>query len=205
MSCLAESLSLRTVELTRCDTLDKNAFPQDGISILASVILSISHPVASPSASLWTHEEVSDHIDTDLELLTTAATLLEALSIDLETAKQELGFALYTDKQPILGHLMTFVENASSPSYWSAAGEEQEPAALDKAFSTVKSAVVRAIVEAPNSDLVMNQLFAVGQGKSWVVERLVKWVEESKDGREDMLICAAHMLAALGRKGESQS
>ncbi|ORY58020.1 hypothetical protein BCR35DRAFT_209510 [Leucosporidium creatinivorum] len=48
----------------------------------------------------------------------------------------------------------------------------------------------------------MNQLFAVGQGKSWIVERLVKWVEESKEGREDLLICAAHMLAALGRKDE---
>lgn len=100
---------------------------------------------------------------------------------------------------------MTFVEDAFPPSYWSAAGEEHEPAALDKAFSTVKSAVVRAIVEVPNSDLVMNQLFAVGQGKGWVVERLVKWVEESRDGREDMLICAAHMLAALGRKGEFRS
>lgn len=183
-------------------TPDKNAFPQDGISTLASVILSISTPIASPTTSLWTPEEVSDHIDFDLELLTNAAALLEGLSIDLETAKQELGFALYADEQPILSHLMTFVEDATPPSYWSATGEEQEPAALDKAFSTVKSAVVRAIVEAPNSDLVMNQLFAVGQGKSWIVERLVKWVEESKEGREDLLICAAHMLAALGRKGE---
>lgn len=111
-----------------------------------------------------------------------------------------------SDATPLLGDLMTFVKSASPPSYWSLAegAEEHDPAALEKAFSSVKSAVVRAIVEAPNSDVVMHQLFgASGQGKSWVVERLVKWVEETQQGREDMLICAAHMLAALGRKGES--
>ena len=84
---------------------------------------------------------------------------------------------------------------------WAKFGETEEEGFGAKAFATVKSAVVRAVVEAPNSDAVMDKLFMHGEGKNWVLEKLVEWVGETREGREDLLICAAHMLAALGRKG----
>lgn len=72
-------------------------------------------------------------------------------------------------------------------------------------FSTIKSAVVRSVIEAPNSDFVMDKIFEDGKlevgGKSWIVKKLVGWMEEEKVGREDLLILGSHMLAALGRKG----
>lgn len=182
---------------------DKDKFPDDGISSLASIILSVpSSPSSLSTSSLWTPDELSSHIDTDLELLTPAASLLESLSIDLASSKQEIAFALYAPPTTLLSRLFTFVESASAPTYW--VRESDDPAAVEKAFGAIKSAVVRTIVESPNSDVVMEKLFGEQEeegGKNWVVEKLVKWVEEDKEGREDLLICAAHMLAALGRKG----
>lgn len=143
-------------------------------------------------------------------MLTAAASLLEGLSIDLDSAKAEIAFAPFppsppplTPTNPLLSRLFDFVELASPPPYWAQVGEDGTFGA--KGFATVKSAVMRAVVEAPNADAVMNKLFIERgeNGKSWVVEKLVGWVREPKEGREDLLICAAHMLAALGRKGQS--
>ncbi|KAL8276235.1 hypothetical protein RQP46_011352 [Phenoliferia psychrophenolica] len=185
---------------------DKDAFPPSGIVSLSSIIVASQSPPSPTSSSPWTPSEASDHVESDLELLTCSASLLEALSIDLELAKQEIAFASFSSSSPpsspspsstLLSHLLTFIDTASPPPHW------PEDAASAKAFGTVKSGVVRAVVESPNSDVVRDKLFMAGQGtKNWVLEKLVEWVGETKEGREDLLICAAHMLAALGRKDE---
>ena len=111
----------------------------------------------------------------------------------------------------LLERLLDFIESAKTPSYWLEGSDD--PARIEKAFSAIKASVVRAVVEAPNSDEVMKRLWtetrveneAEGrtESRSWLVERLVKWlhVADVNSGREDLLICAAHMLASLGRKG----
>lgn len=189
------------------ETADKDAFPPSGIVCLSSIILSSQvTPSAQPSPSPWSADETSDFLDTDLEMLTLSASLLEGLSIDLELAKQEIAFVAYAPAAPapgstLLSHLFNFIDSAAPPANWAKFGETEEEGFGAKAFATVKSAVVRAVVEAPNSDAVMDKLFMHGEGKNWVLEKLVEWVGETREGREDLLICAAHMLAALGRKG----
>lgn len=86
----------------------------------------------------------------------------------------------------------------------------------EKLFSLVKASVIKSVVECPNSDTVMNSLFDfTNGGKNWVVEQLIRWIDPSvgldeddeeeleriEPTRDDLLICATHMLAALGRKG----
>ncbi|GAA5878537.1 hypothetical protein JCM1840_005541 [Sporobolomyces johnsonii] len=192
---------------------NKSDFPPSGILSLSSILLSIyttspaSHPSA-PSAH-WSSEESSDFLDTDIELLNISAALLEGLSIDLDSIKELLAFSTFNPSlsypdSSLLEHLLAFIKSAAPPSYWQHATDDADRTA--KAFSTVKAAVVRAVVEAPNSDVVMERLWkdtSAEGGKNWVVEKLVLWLEEAQqDGREDMLICAAHMLAGLGRRDE---
>lgn len=184
---------------------DKDAFPSSSLPALASLLLS-PHPTTPHTPSPWSEDQISTLLSTDLDLLTLSASLLESLSVDLSPAKESLAFAPYSSSSSLLAHLFTFIESSSPPYHWSASYEDESGLTPDagaaKAFATIKSAVVRAVVECPNEDSVMNQLFEGEEGeKSWVVERLVRWVEEAKEGREDLMICAAHMLAALGRKG----
>lgn len=119
--------------------------------------------------------------------------------MDVETVKEELGTGHIDTDRGTLPQLMHFVEKGVPPEHWLSYAED--PTEVQKPFALVKSAVVRAIVEVPNSDTMMNSLFAHGS-KSWLVVRLVDWMEKASEDREDLLICASHMLAALARKGE---
>ncbi|GAA6006995.1 uncharacterized protein JCM10292_003424 [Rhodotorula paludigena] len=192
---------------------NKDDFPPAGVLALASVIFAVqSAPSPSSLPSRISPEDASDYLDTDVELLTVCSSLLETLALNLDSVKSALAFSTYAPSLPypqstLLHHLLTFIHKAAPPPYWMTA--TSEPERLAKAFSTTKASLVRAVVEAPNSDLVMERLWAETrssddlEGKSWLVEMLVSWVEEAQsEGREDMLICAAHMLAALGRKDE---
>lgn len=208
-------------DISLSTALDKSFFPESGVAALASVILT-PPPTHNPnSATLhWDdEEEITEFLETDLHFLSTASSLLEALSIDSELAKQEIAFSPYsltpsststsTSTSPsshtnsLLFHLFNFIESTSSPSYWKTLTSDPEFGI--KAFGTIKSAVVRSVIEAPNSDVVMNKLFEEGnldlEGKSWIINQLVKWMEVEIEGREDLLILGSHMLAALGRKG----
>ncbi|BGP16884.1 hypothetical protein JCM10213v2_004892 [Rhodosporidiobolus nylandii] len=193
----------------------KAEVPPSGIFALSSALLAVCEPASPPAASPhFTGEDASDFLDTDIELLSVSAALLEGTSIDLDSAKTTLAFSAYSASLPypsssLLSHLLTFIHSASPPPFWSTASDD--PARTAKAFSTIKAAVVRAVVEAPNSDEVMERLWREtktpveeGEGeKSWLVEKMVLWLEEAQgEGREDMLICAAHLLAGLGRKDE---
>lgn len=163
-------------------------------------------------------EEAEDWIDTDIELLTISTSLLEGFCLDSDAVKAELAFATYdseTSGAPttLLHRLLDFIEHAEPPAYWSTWSDDATRTA--KAFAAIKASIVRAVVETPNLDEVMRRLWTEtrvdeigktdGKGQSWLVERLVQWLRNAKidDGREDLLICAAHMLASLGRKGES--
>ncbi|GAA5896449.1 hypothetical protein JCM6882_001016 [Rhodosporidiobolus microsporus] len=196
----------------------KAQFPSSGILSLSSPILSIYRPspASHPARPVhFTGEDASDHLDTDIEILSICAALLEGVVIDLDATKETLAFSpLDASSAPssLLRALFTFIKSASPPPYWSHATDDA--ARTEKAFSTVKAAVVRAVVEAPNADRVMDRVWGETregtEGKkerSWVVEEMVRWLREAgaegEEGkREDMVICAAHVLAALGRKDE---
>ncbi|KWU41325.1 hypothetical protein RHOSPDRAFT_37134 [Rhodotorula sp. JG-1b] len=195
---------------------DKQTFPAVGVDILASSVLDLHH---RDDASLREiePEELEDWIDTDIELLTISASLLEGVVLESEEAKVELAFSSEdasssASPKSLLERLLDFIESAKTPSYWLEGSDD--PARIEKAFSAIKASVVRAVVEAPNSDEVMKRLWTEtrveneaegrAESRSWLVERLVKWlhVADVNSGREDLLICAAHMLASLGRKDE---
>lgn len=192
---------------------DKADFPVDfGIPALASVILSAASSPSSPSFSAISADDAVDRLDTDIELLTISASLLEGIVQNSDDAKAAIAFSTFDASLPypqstLLHHLLDFITTARPPSHWSSVSDD--PARTEKAFSTVKAAVVRAVVETPNSDEVMERLWketrggkgGAGSEKSWLVEELARWLEDVQDGREDMLICAAHMLAGLGRRG----
>ncbi|GAA5844501.1 hypothetical protein JCM9279_006325 [Rhodotorula babjevae] len=197
----------------------KADFPPFGVISLSSIVLAVSSP--SAPSSLPSHvstDDATDYLDTDIELLTIASSLLELLAQDLPSAASALAFSTSSPSLPypertLLHQLLTFISHAKTPAHWALAASD-DPARAAKAFSAVKAAVVRAVVEAPNNDEVMVRLWSetrgVGgrdgheaQGRSWLVEMLVRWLEEAQDeGREDMLIAAAHVLAGLGRKDE---
>ncbi|KPV77656.1 uncharacterized protein RHOBADRAFT_51482 [Rhodotorula graminis WP1] len=195
----------------------KTDFPPSGVLSLASIVLAVSSP--SASSTLPSHvstDDATDYLDTDIELLTIASSLLESLAQDLPSAASALAFSTSSPSLPypdrtLLHQLLTFIARASAPAHWALAASD-DPARADKAFAAVKAAVVRAVVEAPNNDEVMERLWSEtrsgtgqgeGQGRSWLVEMLVRWLEEAQgEGREDMLIAAAHVLAGLGRKDE---
>ncbi|GAA5971141.1 hypothetical protein JCM11641_004159 [Rhodosporidiobolus odoratus] len=187
----------------------KASFPSSGILSLSSAVLAVYASPAAPAKNIhFTGEDASDFLDTDIELLSVSAALLEGVTIDLDSSKSILAFSTYNStlsypSSSLLEHLLTFIHSASPPSYWSTASDD--PERTTKAFSTIKAAVVRAVVEAPNSDEVMERLWKetrTEEGeKSWLVQKMVLWLEEAQGaGREDMLICAAHLLAGLGRK-----
>lgn len=171
------------------------------MSILASIILSLRSGSTSRTAIPFKREseDAAEYVENDISLLTEAAGLLEAVAMDVESVKEELGAGQLSESEGrILPRLMDFVESGEPPEYWLSCVEDSSE--LQKNFALVKSAVVRAIVEVPNSDKMMNSLFAYGH-KSWLVVRLVDWMEKASENREDLLICASHMLAALARKG----
>lgn len=195
---------------------DKQAFPAVGVHILASSVLDLHH---REDASLRTiePEEAEDWIDTDIELLTISASLLEGIVLESEEAKLAIAFSSEdagssASLNSLLERLLDFIEFAKTPSCW--LEKTDDTARIEKAFSAIKASIVRAVVEAPNSDEVMNRLWTEtrvenkpeggAESRSWLVERLVKWLHfaDVDSGREDLLICAAHMLASLGRKDE---
>jgi hypothetical protein len=51
----------------------------------------------------------------------------------------------------------------------------------------------------------MEAFFEDTMGRNWVVEEMAAWIEKASKGeledREDLVVCATHMLAAMGRKG----
>ncbi|KDE06742.1 hypothetical protein MVLG_02938 [Microbotryum lychnidis-dioicae p1A1 Lamole] len=178
---------------------DKNSFPPEATAALFSIVNSLP-PTDSkvPPYYIWEAEESSDFVDSDIELLTHVAALLEAISIDLVAVKKQLAFADYVPEQPLLPLTFDFIESARLPDAWlTIAGTERVN--VEKAFAMVKAAVVRAVVEAPNDDEVMLDFMR----QEWLVKRLIGWLDLGQTGeRDDLLVCASHMLAAIGRKDE---
>lgn len=173
-------------------SLDKTFFPPASVGPLVGLVLSLS--VASSAEMLsrvqWTEDETADLIDADVEIVTAAATLIEGLALKLDTVKESLA------AQCLVPPLLDFVEFAMPPPHRSEADDI-------KAFSAIKASVVRALVEVPNSEVVMAELFSASKEDS-IVPRLVSWLEAPAT-RQDLIICATHMLAALGRTGPSSS
>jgi len=204
---------------------DNKQFPsQEGIPILASILLSVPISRSSTSSSSTTplpslselaistsndasDEEDDSHLDTCIELLSISAALLEGLALDHEIHKQTISLSSYDSTSPspsLLYRLLEFVEFASPPSEWTR--NEEEKKRLAKTFEVVKAATVRAVVEGMNDDKVMHELWKLGgeaKGGNWLIEKLVGWLDEESKGwkREDLMVCASHMLAGLGRSG----
>lgn len=197
----AISSSLRT---------DKSTFPPGGVQILSSVVFSLSASASRP-ALRDAPDDAEDWLDTDIELSTIAASLLESVCLESDEVKSTIALSAYdaaaTEPPPrLLARLLDFIQDGVAPTTWSDWTYNRPRTA--KAFSAIKASVVRAVVETPNSDEVMQQLWSETRPDepNWLVERLVGWLRDAKldDGREDLLICAAHMLASLGRRGQSR-
>jgi hypothetical protein len=184
---------------------DKSTFPAQGITSLLSLIFALDD-IRDITSLQCTTEEAAAHIDFDLDVAAQGSELIESLSLELESVKDYLGLQSYTVEgtTPILFHLLDFIEKSTLPLSYSNLAED--PPSAIKGFSKIKSAIVRASVEVPNSDVVMEMMFNPGDDfkgsrMSMIISRAVWWIKDPVEGREDLLICATHLLAALGRKG----
>ncbi|GAA5975022.1 hypothetical protein JCM5350_004548 [Sporobolomyces pararoseus] len=155
-------------------------------------------------------EDEDSYLDTSIELLSISAALLEGLTLDHDIHKQTISLYSYDSSSPspsLLYRLLEFTEFASPPTEWTK--NEGEKERLGKTFEVVKAATIRAVVEGMNDDRVMHELWKLegsrnGKGGNWLVETLVAWLEHASKGgkREDLMVCASHMLAGLGRSDQ---
>ncbi len=145
----------------------------------------------------------------DIEILTTCAALLESLSLDSEAVKQEIALGLFVDEpvsvssDTLLSQLFDFIQHAKTPTSWKV-GSEISNQESEKAVSRIKTATVMAVVEARNSERVIQDVMEESMGYNWIVEPVREWTlnaDGEGESRDDLLICATHMLAALGRTG----
>lgn len=138
---------------------------------------------------------MEDLIETDVHLAKTASSLLEKLALDLDSVKQELAINLDPlSSSSLLVQLLTFIELAAPKKFW-------KSTQFSPIFSAIKAAAIRTVIESPNDDTVMIALFK----DESIVRKLVEWIEKPVTGREDLIICASHMLGALTRNGECDS
>ena len=206
---------------------DNTRFPsEEGIPILASILLSVpfsrSSPASPPSDPVPSLSELSvsssrdsedegdeddeSHVDTCIEMLSISAALLEGLTLDRDVNKQTLALTKYpvssaSSSRTLLYELLDFIEYASPPTAWAKTSAERQR--LDKTFEVVKAATVRAVVEAMNDDDVMHAMWKNSSTPNPLVEKLVEWLDRDNTNSQDLMVCGSHMLAGLGRSGEN--
>lgn len=115
-----------------------------------------------------------------------------------------------TDGVACLDELLTFVENADYPPYWSE--DIAEKPTREKAFDVCKAAVIKAIVEVAGEDKNGDVLFPGSDTEKpggEFVDRMIKWIRDytssdNANNREDLVVCATLSLGNVVRKGASR-
>jgi hypothetical protein len=158
-------------------------------------------------------------VQTDFDFLEESCTLIEALSLDVEDFRLELGRATCypTADGPMscLTAILNFIEYGSySPLWRSPIFDEIDTKNKEKAFDVCKAALIKSVVEVfgeeKNEDILWDETNPEHPA-GLVVERLVDWIkgytakldagDKTSVDRDDLAICASLSLGNLARKG----
>lgn len=154
---------------------------------LASFVLSSQSYFTKSAHSTETPEDL---VETESNSLLIAASLFEALSMDIDA----LAIAVSQSSATLL-KLFDFIEDERIPPSWRSSD------ALRKNWSMIKSATSRGLIAATSmDDVMMHCLDSEGAlASSWIVDRCQDWLQR-KD-RNDLKICSTVILANLARSG----
>ena len=167
--------------------------------------------LTTPTLPESTHEPLITLLDRYLtsprrpEFVQQFSVILQEAALKSPALKRE-----FVDRHGLPGRALDFLEE------YEAEKEEDE---ADVAM--IKSILIKIIVDLPNEDSLLPLLlpstsstrlhnasgsqliYTPGEkDENVVVERMVSWLSSPKEGRADLIICAAHYLAALARNGE---
>jgi len=144
-------------------------------------------------------------ITTDVDVLTDACSILEALALDSDKVPEFIAKTVDADSSgdatPLLRRLVDFVELGDYPPYWSS-GPVSETDKWKKSFDMCKAAVIRAVVEVAGSPSSLDLVWDLTRPDGWFVTRMINWVKANANGdRDDLVICGTLCLGNLARRG----
>ncbi|KDN47568.1 hypothetical protein K437DRAFT_94222 [Tilletiaria anomala UBC 951] len=206
---------------SRSDTLLTDAAINATAVSLRAFLAASSHHKQGDDILPWDAEDVSTLIESDMEVLSAAAELIESTSLDSPAfrllsvspehwpnpASQPAGLR---HRNPL--ELYTaFFERAAPPPAWQGTSRTPVPAdtqslqEAEKQYAQCKAAVARSIVAIAGEDRCMDVLFgseASGlSGASWFIDTLKSWASMRRGtNRDDLVSIALLTLGNLARK-----
>jgi hypothetical protein len=163
----------------------------------------------------WTAEDVSCLIESDIEILSASAELIESSCLDVPSARLE-AVSPSTWADPIrypqglsfqnpLQLYTAFFEKAQPPDAWTGTSRTKAPediAAVREAakqYAQCKAAVARGIVAIAGEDRSMEALFSSADA-AWFIDTLKHWIQLREANRDDLVSIALLTLGNLARK-----
>ena len=174
----------------------------------------VSKPVTATVSGPWSAEDVSDLMESDMDVLQIATELLEACSLDSKSFRlSSLTASGSADYHSNLDFLMHFLDLANPPLAWSvdrAEGDDESlpprPSDADSArelqsqFGRAKAAVAKAVVCIAGEDDNMGLLFEAKE--NWFMDTLKDWMSRDVKERDDLVSTSMLAMGNLARKGE---
>lgn len=161
----------------------------------------------------WDADDVSDLMESDMDVVQITTELLEACSLDSKQFRQaSLSSSTSKAYQSMLDFLMQFLDRAMLPRAWSVDREENNdslpPTPSDKEsakeihrhFERAKAAIAKAIVLIAGEDENMATLFEAKE--NWFMDTLKDWMSRDVKERDDLVSTAMLAMGNLARKGE---
>ncbi len=177
----------------------------------------------------WSSSDVSSLIESDIEILSASAELIESSSLDLPAFRTQavspenwadlVRYPLGTGHRNPLQLYCAFLERAEPPPSWSGSSPAKLPAPDDeesvreasKQYGQCKAALARSIVAIAGEDRNMDTLFGGSAGaqkrEAWFIDTLKAWVKLQQPdasgasaGRDDLVSVALLTLGNLARK-----
>lgn len=171
--------------------------------MLRPFIVDTAIPTSSPIREA--DDMLQSLAEADADLIEEASTLLETLSLDVESVRTALA------DRSLLEPIVDFIEKAHYPSEWDSTSSEWRKAHA-KTFDLCKGALIKAVITVAGEDQNMDELWQAGEGEipdSWFVKRAIGWIMDhsttKSSTRDDLLICGTLSLGNLARRGQPKS
>ncbi|KZS99283.1 hypothetical protein SISNIDRAFT_448166 [Sistotremastrum niveocremeum HHB9708] len=173
------------------------------ISLLQPFVLDATVSTSTPLREA--EDTLQSLAETDADLIEEASTLLETLSLDVDSIRTSLA------DRASLEPIVDFIEKAHYPSEWEFTSSEWQKA-HEKTFDLCKGALIKAVVTVAGEDQNMDTLWQTSEGETpdaWFVQRILQWITAHGSGkgsaRDDLLICATLSLGNLARRDKRAS
>ncbi|KZT11398.1 uncharacterized protein LAESUDRAFT_734264 [Laetiporus sulphureus 93-53] len=188
----------------------RSLFGPDALPFLARPLQAFVPPYPSAPPLFAASPARRSLVQADYDLLEEVCGVLESLCLDVEDVRLSLARGLTFPAEhggvPCLATMLTFVDKADYPPYWSSE-PSAERAAMEKKFAICKAAIVKAVVETAgedkNADILWDDSDPAKPGGEFI-NTMVQWIRAHKDpketNRDDLIICATLSLGNLARR-----